>query len=259
MDNYNKENNSEFDAFGLSDNELKPAERSLEQEKILSADSTEESTEESTEKSGKSKKPIILSTGNKIVIAVVAVILALLIAGGIYCITTSQNPVEAVQSIFSSDEEKLIGKWQSQASPGLSAYVFYDDGTYDSYLSTVNFSGEYTVKGNKVTLINPDTNKEVIYKFKVTSTELTLTLIDDDIEEDVNVYDRVDELNQKTLTDLIGELATDSDDEEETTEEETTEEESTEEETTEEETTVESSEITEETQADTETDTQTEE
>lgn len=166
-----------------------------------------------------------LSTGKKIAIAVAAVILALLIAGGVYCIATDQNPVEATQSIFSSDDEKLIGKWRSQSSPGLSAYVFYDDGTYDSYLSTVNFSGNYTVKGNKLTLVNPDTSKEIVYKFKISGKVLTLTLLEEDGSEskteDISKYDSVDELNQKTLSDLIGEVAGQSKEEnsEETTEE----------------------------------------
>lgn len=151
-----------------------------------------------------------LSTGKKIAIAAAAVILALIIAGGVYCVSTDQNPIEATQSIFSSNEEKLIGKWQSQDAPGLSAYVFYDDGTYDSYLSSVNFSGEYTVKGNKLTLINPETSKEIVYKFKVSGKVLTLTLVEEDDKSkdpEISKYDSVEELNQKTLSDLIGEVA----------------------------------------------------
>lgn len=152
-----------------------------------------------------------LSTGKKIAIAIAAVVLALIIAGGAYCISTDQNPIEATQSIFSSNEDKLIGKWESQTSPGLSAYVFYEDGTYDSYLSTVRFTGNYTVKGNKVTLVNPDTSKEIVYKFKVSGKVLTLTLLEEDGSEsktdDVMKYDSVEELNQKSLSDLIGEVA----------------------------------------------------
>lgn len=169
-----------------------------------------------------------LSTGKKIIIAVVAVILVLVIIGGGYCIGTSQNPAEAVQSVFSSSEDKLIGKWQNQSTPGLSAYIFYEDGTYDSYLSTVNFSGNYTVKGNKLTLINPDTNKEVSYKYSISGKELSLTLLESDGseteingEKDISKFDKVDELNMKSLSDLIGEVAGQSDDEttDETTEE----------------------------------------
>ncbi|MCC8073766.1 MAG: DUF5640 domain-containing protein [Clostridiales bacterium] len=172
----------------------------------------------------------------KIIIGViVGVIVALVAAGGIYCVATDQNPVEATKSIFSSDETKLVAKWQSQSAAGLSAYVFYDDGTYDSYLSTINFSGTYTVKGNKLTLKNPETSKEIIYKFSISGKVLTLTLLEEDGKEaeesDVSKYDQVDELNQKTLSDLISDLQSDNEDEEEEEEEEETTEEETEEET----------------------------
>ncbi len=151
-----------------------------------------------------------LSKAKIAIIVVVAVIVALVAAGGIYCVATDQSPATAVSSAFSK-EDKLIGKWQSQSSPGLSAYVFYDDGTYDSYLSTVNFSGNFTVKGNKLTLVNPTTKATVTYKFKVKGKTLTLTLIEDGKETEVNKYDSVDELKQKTLADLIGEAATNTD------------------------------------------------
>lgn len=144
-----------------------------------------------------------LSTVKLLIIAVVAVIVGLVAAGGIYCVATDQSPASAVSSAFSK-QDKLIGKWQSQSSPGLSAYVFYEDGSYDSYISTVNFSGDYTVKGNKLTLINPKTNATVTYKFKVKGKVLTLTLIEDGKATEENKYDSVDELQQKTLADLIG-------------------------------------------------------
>lgn len=151
-----------------------------------------------------------LTTPQKVISIVVAVIVALLIAGGVYCISTQQNPVDAVKSVFTDNEEQLIGKWQSQKNPGLSAYVFYDDGSYDSYLSTANFSGNYTVDGNKITLINPSTSKQIVYKYRVNEKELSLTLIEEDgnepEESEVSKYDRVDELNQKSIADLIGEL-----------------------------------------------------
>lgn len=154
-----------------------------------------------------------LSTVKKIIIAVAAVVVALLIAGGVYCIATDQNPAQAAKSVFSSSNEQLVGKWQSQKNPGLSAYVFYEDGTYDSYISTANFSGNYEVDGNKLILKNPTTAKEISYKFKVNEKELVLTIIDngaDTSEKDISRYDRVDELNQKSLTDLIGELKEDT-------------------------------------------------
>lgn len=161
-----------------------------------------------------------LKTVHKILIAIAAVIIALAIAMGAYCVATDQPPVDAVKTVFSSDEELLVAKWQSQSAPGLSAYVFYDDGSYDSYLSSVNFSGEYTVKGNKLTLRNPDTEKDIVYKYKITGKVLTLTLIEEDGKEVENPeeskYDQVDELNQKTLSDLIGELQKDKAEKEKT-------------------------------------------
>lgn len=106
-----------------------------------------------------------LSKAKTAIIIIAAIVFALLVAGGIYCVATDQSPATAIEAA-TAHQDKLVGKWQSQKSPGLSAYVFYDDGTYDSYLSTVNFSGEYTVKGNKITLTNPNTNAQVVYKIQ---------------------------------------------------------------------------------------------
>lgn len=150
----------------------------------------------------------------KVVAIVAAVILLIAIAGGVYCISTKQSPVQAVKSVFTASEDQLIGKWESQKSPGLSAFIFYEDGSYDSYLSTVNFSGEYEINGNKLHLKNPTTSKEIVYKFSVNEKELSLQVVEEDGEKsetkDESKYTRVEELNQKTLTDLIGDLAGES-------------------------------------------------
>ena len=150
-----------------------------------------------------------LSKAKTAIIIIAAIIFALLVAGGIYCVATDQSPATAIEAA-TAHQDKLVGKWQSQKSPGLSAYVFYDDGTYDSYLSTVNFSGEYTVKGNKITLTNPNTNAQVVYKYKVKGKVLKLTLMEDDKEAETNAYDSVDELQMKTLADLIGDSIKDN-------------------------------------------------
>ena len=144
-----------------------------------------------------------LSKAKTAIIIIAAIVFALLVAGG------DQSPATAIQAA-TAHQDKLVGKWQSQKSPGLSAYVFYDDGTYDSYLSTVNFSGEYTVKGNKITLTNPNTNAQVVYKYKVKGKVLKLTLMEDDKEAETNAYDSVDELQMKTLADLIGDSIKDN-------------------------------------------------
>lgn len=150
-----------------------------------------------------------LSKAKTAIIIIAAIIFALLVAGGIYCVATDQSPATAIEAA-TAHQDKLVGKWQSQKSPGFSAYVFYDDGTYDSYLSTVNFSGEYTVKGNKITLTNPNTNAQVVYKYKVKGKVLKLTLMEDDKEAESNTYDSVDELQMKTLADLIGDSIKDN-------------------------------------------------
>lgn len=152
-----------------------------------------------------------LSKTGKIIIGVIAaVIIALIIGGSAYCIATDQNPHDAIKSIFTANDVQIVGKWQNSKNPGLTAYVFYDDGTYDSYISTVNFSGEYEVDGNKLILKNPSTNKDITYKFRVTEKELSLMVIEEDgkkpEEKDVSIYDRVDELNQKSFVDIIGEI-----------------------------------------------------
>lgn len=150
----------------------------------------------------------------KVAAIVAAVILLIAIAGGVYCISTKQSPAQAVKSVFTASEDQLIGKWESQKSPGLSAFIFYEDGSYDSYLSTVNFSGEYEINGNKLHLKNPTTSKEIVYKFSVNEKELSLQVVEEDGEKsetkDESKYTRVEELNQKTLTDLIGDLAGES-------------------------------------------------
>lgn len=160
-----------------------------------------------------------LSKTGKIIVTVVAVIIAFVIAGGSYCIATDQNPAQATKTIFASDKVKLVAKWQSQSAPGLSAYVFYEDGTYDSYLSTVKFSGTYSVKGHEITLVNPESKKEVKYHYNISGKVLTLTALDNEgikDKSDVLKFDYVDELKQKTINDLIGELVTEDDKESET-------------------------------------------
>lgn len=157
------------------------------------------------------KKIQRLSKIQKIIIAVVAVILALVIAGGAYCISTNQTPIEATKSIFTKNSEQIVGKWQKTDAKGVIAFVFYDDGTYDSYILTANISGEYEIDGNKLIMHSPSTSKDLIYKFSVNDKELRLTLAEEDgeipDEKEVSTFERVDELNQSSIADLLGDLA----------------------------------------------------
>ena len=156
----------------------------------------------------KKSKP---SLSIKIVAILCGVILAIAAAGGIYCLATKQNPAQAVKSVFSSSETQIVGKWQSQKNPGYFAFVFYDDGTYDSYISTVNISGRYEIRKGKLYLINKKTGKDIVYNFSVNEKVLTLEVLEENGKEsetkEQTKYDRVDELKQKTINDLIGEIS----------------------------------------------------
>lgn len=192
-----------------------------EKENKVSEETTWSLETEKTEADKKSKKKISVSKKG-IIITVVCLLAVIIIGGGVFCIVTEQNPVEAVQSIFTSREEAILGNWQSQDKPDLVAYVFYENGTYDSFLSNFNFDGEYTIDGNKLSLYNPDTEKRLVYKFTIYGDVLTLTLIEEDGEEvkdqEVSKYDKVDELNMRSLTDIIGQLKDEHDEKESSTE-----------------------------------------
>lgn len=178
---------------------------------------------DTTQADKKTKKKINVRKKG-IIIAVVCLLAVIIIGGGVFCVVTEQNPVEAVQSVFTSKEKAIIGNWQSQDKPDLVAYVFYENGTYDSFLSNFNFDGEYTIDGNKITLYNPNTEKKMVYKFTIYGDVLTLTLIEEDGEEveeqEVSKYDKVEELNMRSLTDIIGQIQDEHDEQEATTESE---------------------------------------
>lgn len=180
--------------------------------KNLNTEDTE--INESSEKNTKTftKKQLIIS----VVISVLAVVL---ICATAICIANDFNPITYTLSIITNDKDKLIGKWQSKDAPGLSAYEFHEDGDYDSYISSFNFSGQYETKGDKLILINTKSNEEIVYKYSVNGDTLTLKLIEDtggEIDDDKSLkFDRVDTLNQKSLYDILGNLKQDT---EETTE-----------------------------------------
>lgn len=151
---------------------------------------------------------------------VIAVVLAVAICLTAVCIANDFNPISYSLSVITNDKDKIIGKWQSQDMPGLSAYEFHEDGDYDSYISSFNFSGQYEIKGDKLTLINTKSQEEIVYKFSVNGDTLSLTLIEDanssKVEDDETIkFDRVDTLNQKSIFDMLGDLKQDT---EETTE-----------------------------------------
>lgn len=169
-----------------------------------------------------SEKPKKTFTKKQLIASVVISVIAVaLICATAICIANDFNPITYSLSIITNDKDKLIGKWQSQDAPGLSAYEFHEDGEYDSYISSFNFSGQYETNGDKLTLINTKSDGEIVYKYSVTGDTLTLTLINDNgepVKDDTSLkFDRVDTLNQKSLFDMLGDLKQDS--EETTTEE----------------------------------------
>ncbi len=156
-----------------------------------------------------------------IVSIVIAVILAVAICITAVCIANDVNPITYSLSVITKDKDKLIGKWQSQDAPGLSAYVFYEDGEYDTYISSFNFSGTYETKGDKLILTNNRSKQEITYQYSVSGSTLTLRLVDDNgekIKDDETLkFDKVDTLNQKSLADMLGDLKKDAETTAETT------------------------------------------
>lgn len=191
---------------------MKKNNENIESKEITEADKT----------SAKVKSPKTFSKKQMIISIVIAVVLAVAICLGAICIANDFNPISYSLSVITNDKDKIIGKWQSRDMPGLSAYEFHEDGDYDSYISSFNFSGQYEIKGNELTLINTKSQEEIVYRFSVTGDTLSLTLIEDasngKVDDDETIkFDRVDTLNQKSIFDMLGDLKQDT---EETTEKE---------------------------------------
>lgn len=154
----------------------------------------------------KAKKPKHIFTTKQLIISIViAVFAAAIVTGTIVCAINHVNPVSYVAG--EANKGKLVGKWQSQNAPGLSAYEFFEDGTYSSYISTYSFDGEYDVKGDKLVLKNTKTNQEATYKYAINGSTLSLTLVNtngsDLDDKEPNKYDKVDSLNQKSISQML--------------------------------------------------------
>lgn len=165
----------------------------------------ETATDEAVEKI-KTKKPKHIFTTKQLIISIViAVFAAAIVTGTIVCAINHVNPVSYVAG--EANKGKLVGKWQSQNAPGLSAYEFFEDGTYSSYISTYSFDGEYDVKGDKLVLKNTKTNQEATYKYAINGSTLSLTLVNtngsDLDDKEPNKYDKVDSLNQKSISQML--------------------------------------------------------
>lgn len=165
----------------------------------------ETATDEAVEEI-KAKKPKHIFTTKQLIISIViAVFAAAIVTGTVVCAINHVNPVSYVAG--EANKGKLVGKWQSQNAPGLSAYEFFEDGTYSSYISTYSFDGEYDVKGDKLVLKNTKTNQEATYKYAINGSTLSLTLVNtngsDLDDKEPNKYDKVDSLNQKSISQML--------------------------------------------------------
>lgn len=170
-----------------------------------------ENTNEAEISEIKANKPkMVFSAKQVILIVVIAVVVVCLAGTGIICAKNNINPVSYIAGEVTKNQ--IVGKWQSQTVPGLSAYEFYDDGTYTSYISTYTFDGEYTIEGDKLTIRNPSKNDSVIYQYNIIGNTLSLTRVNSDgskWDEDVvpSKFDKVDTLNQKSITEMLDEFS----------------------------------------------------
>lgn len=153
-------------------------------------------------------------------IVVAAILIIGLIGGGVYCGVNEETPAQMINDIVKSDEELIIGKWQGEQA--INGYEFKDDGTYDNYLSTFSFQGQYTLEGNKITLKNINAGSYVTYKFSINGDKLTMELVDENgveaEESEKLIFERVKHFNMKSFTDILEDAADEAKNNQETEE-----------------------------------------
>lgn len=160
-----------------------------------------------------------LSKKQVITIVICAILAIVIIPSGIYCGINGETPIQMAEDIFTSNEKQIVAKWQGDNAA--TAYEFYEDGTYDSYISTFSFTGQYQINGSELKLMNPNSSNYVLYRFSINGDTLNLTLLEESgvepKEKEKTVYKKVDHFNMKSFTDILEEYANEVN-EEETTE-----------------------------------------
>ncbi|WP_177917821.1 DUF5640 domain-containing protein [uncultured Eubacterium sp.] len=160
-----------------------------------------------SKKSGNSKLKVVLAI-------VICIVLAIVVPTGIYCAVKQESPAKVIRSIVVSNEERIIGKWQNEART--SAYEFKENGTYESFFSTFSYTGDYSVKGDELTLSNPSSDSTVTYKIKVNKNELTMIAIKeagldtDESQESSSTYKRVDRIQTKSISQIFEDVTSQS-------------------------------------------------
>ncbi|WP_290907060.1 hypothetical protein, partial [Eubacterium sp.] len=83
--------------------------------------------------------------------------------------------------------------------------------TYKSYFTQkYSLEGEYSIKGNKLTLLNPSTNQTVVYTFSVNKKSLEMLIyqengLDSKSDTDQTVkYNKVDRIELRDPLDALG-------------------------------------------------------
>ena len=147
-----------------------------------------------------------------IITVIITVLIVVLIPLGIYSGVNNESPIKAVQDFFTPDTQQIIGKWQDEKA--ILGYEFYEDGTYDYHVSSkVTITKDYKLSGNKLSLIEYNTNASVVYKISINNDKMKMTLVeyngkeaDKDMKETVE-YHKVKNFNLKTPLDAIAEFA----------------------------------------------------
>lgn len=150
-----------------------------------------------------------MSKKNKIIIAVIAAVLAIIIIPStVYCIVNKETPIQMATDIFSTNEEQIVGKWQHESKA--TAYEFKPDGTCVSYISILKTVNEYEIDGDKLYMTNPNIDgQRDTYKISVKESQLTMTLIEmngtpvDKDEQTPWVYKKVSKITTQKLDDLL--------------------------------------------------------
>ena len=149
-----------------------------------------------------------LSKKQIIIFSVIAVFIIALLAWGGISIARHEDPITAMNDVITG-KDALIGNWQGEKA--ITAYVFYSDGTYQSYISSYPIDGTYELKGNKITLKALNADGSVTYKYSIRGDTLTLTLVDSNgtapEEEEEHTFTKVDQLNMKDPIEIIQDFA----------------------------------------------------
>lgn len=155
------------------------------------------------------EKSIKKFSKQQLIAIIVAVVLAIIIIpSGIKCIVYKESPAQLVADAFTPNTKQIVGKWQGDES--VTAYEFFDDGTYESYLSTFSYKGKYEISGSKITLTNTSMAGSVEYKFSVNGDNLSMKLLKENgvkaEEKSKQTYKKVDVITMQSFSDILDEL-----------------------------------------------------